>query len=177
MDNRAAHALIRFGLGRRGAETPPSDPAAWLRGQLAGPDRGPSGPSLADCAAAIIADRDARKEGDGAGRVRSLFKGELDGLVGNALTTQAPFRERLVWFWANHFTVSVRGGRTPALGGDYIRTAIRPHVTGRFGDMLLAVMRHPAMLLYLDNAGSIRTEQPVWPAIRAEQGPEREPGP
>ncbi len=155
MDNRAAQALIRFGLGRRGGEPLPADPAAWLRGQLAGPDRGPAGPSIADGFAAVQQDRDTRKQGGKSDLVRTLFKGEIDGLVGNALTTPAPFRERLVWFWANHFTVSLRGGRTPALAGDYIRAAIRPYVAGRFGDMLLAVMRHPAMLLYLDNAGSV----------------------
>jgi uncharacterized protein (DUF1800 family) len=94
-------------------------------------------------------------------RVRTLFKAEIDALVAHALATQTPFRERLVWFWANHFSVSLRGGRTGVTGGDFIRTAIRPHVTGRFGDMLLAVMRHPAMLMYLDNAGSIGPNSPV----------------
>ena len=155
MDNRAAQATIRFGLGRRGGEALPTDPASWLRGQLAGPDRGPPGPSLADGFAAAMQDRDARRQGDRPGLVQALFKGEVDALVTNALTTATPFRERLVRFWTNHFTISVRGGRTPALGGDYVRSAIRPHVTGRFADMLLAVMRHPAMLLYLDNAGSV----------------------
>jgi uncharacterized protein (DUF1800 family) len=153
MDNTAAQALIRFGLGRRGTEPLPADPAAWLRNQLAGPDRGPPGPSLADGFAAVIQDRDDK--GTGAPKqVGPLFKGEVDALVANALATDTPFRERLVWFWANHFTISLRGGRTAALGGDYVRAAIRPNVTGRFGDMLLAVMRHPAMLTYLDNAGS-----------------------
>ena len=160
MDNHAAQALIRFGLGRRGGEPLPADPAGWLRGQLQGADGGPPGPSAADGFAAVVRDREAKREGEGAGLVRALFKAEMDALVGHALTTATPFRERLVRFWANHFTVSVRGGRTPALGGDYVRSAIRPHVTGRFGDMLLAVMRHPAMLLYLDNAGSFGPGSP-----------------
>jgi uncharacterized protein (DUF1800 family) len=42
-----------------------------------------------------------------------------------------------------------------------VEEAIRPHVTGRFADMLLAVMRHPAMLLYLDNAGSVSPHSPA----------------
>jgi uncharacterized protein (DUF1800 family) len=75
--------------------------------------------------------------------------------VGRAIATQTPFRERLVWFWTNHFTVSLRRGQCAALAGAFVQEAIRPHVTGRFQDMLLAVMRHPAMLLYLDNAGSV----------------------
>lgn len=51
--------------------------------------------------------------------------------------------------------MSLRQGSTRAVIGAYMREAIRPHVTGRFSDMLLAVMRHPAMLMYLDNASSI----------------------
>jgi uncharacterized protein (DUF1800 family) len=155
MDNTAAQALIRFGLGRRGQEPLPGDPAAWLRSQLSGPDRGPDGSSVADGFAAIRQDRADRPAPGTVGAVGKLFRAELTSLVSNALTTQTPFRERLVWFWANHFTISLRGGRTGALGGDFIRTAIRPHVTGPFSTMLLAVMRHPAMLLYLDNAGSV----------------------
>jgi uncharacterized protein (DUF1800 family) len=36
-----------------------------------------------------------------------------------------------------------------------MREAIRPHVAGRFTDMLLAVFRHPAMLFYLDQTSSV----------------------
>ena len=73
----------------------------------------------------------------------------------HAVTTQDTLVERLVLFWANHFTVSrtrgVIGHAIPA----YITEAIRPHVLGSFGDMLLAVMRHPVMLTYLDNISSV----------------------
>lgn len=53
-----------------------------------------------------------------------------------SLATPAPFRERLVWFWANHFTISLRRGQCAALAGAFVEEAIRPHGTGRFGDML-----------------------------------------
>jgi uncharacterized protein (DUF1800 family) len=161
MDNIAAQALIRFGFGRRGQQPLPDDPAAWLRSQLSGPDRGPSGPSLAEGFAAFKQDRDDPPPPGTPRRAGTLFKGEVDALVNQAITTDSPFRERLVWFWANHFTISLRGGRTAALGGDYVRTAIRPNVTGKFGDMLLAVMRHPAMLLYLDGAYSVGPNSPA----------------
>ena len=49
----------------------------------------------------------------------------------------------------------------PALVGAFVEEAIRPNVTGRFDDMLLAVMRHPAMLLYLDNAESVGPDSPA----------------
>ena len=161
MDTHAAQALIRFGLGRRGQEPLPADPAAWLRGQLAGADPGPPGPTVADGFAAIRQEREDKPAPGTPNPIGTLFKGEVDALVGNALATATPFRERLVWFWANHFTVSLRNGRTGAFGGDFVRTAIRPNVTGRFGDMLLAAMRHPAMLMYLDNAGSVGPNSPV----------------
>jgi uncharacterized protein (DUF1800 family) len=63
--------------------------------------------------------------------------------------------ERLVWFWSNHFCISADKGPTRPLCGAYEREAIRPHVLGKFSDMLVAVESHPAMLLYLDNARSI----------------------
>lgn len=161
MDTHAAQAMIRFGLGRRGAEPRPSDPAAWLRGQLTVADPGPPGPSLADGFAAVLQDRNDKAPPGTPRKVGTLFKSEIDALVSHAVATTTPFRERLVWFWANHFTISLRGGRTAAIGGDYLRTAIRPNVTGRFGDMLLAVMRHPAMLTYLDNAQSFGPASPA----------------
>jgi uncharacterized protein (DUF1800 family) len=74
--------------------------------------------------------------------------------MANAITTPAPFRERLVWFWTNHFVISLKRGQCAAVAAAFVEEAIRPHVTGRFGDMVLAVMRHPGMLLYLDNVTS-----------------------
>ena len=85
---------------------------------------------------------------------RELTRRELHDFFGNALVTPAPFRERLVWFWANHFTIVAKELVPSACAGAYVREAIRPHVTGRFSDMLLAVMRHPAMLGYLNQERS-----------------------
>jgi uncharacterized protein (DUF1800 family) len=61
--------------------------------------------------------------------------------------------ERLVWFWSNHFCVSA--DKDAAMVGAYEREAIRPHVLGRFADLLQAVESHPAMLVYLDNVLSM----------------------
>ncbi|MBX3564221.1 MAG: DUF1800 domain-containing protein [Sphingomonas sp.] len=72
-----------------------------------------------------------------------------------ALTSPAPFAERLVHFWANHFAVSADKLQVIGLAGAFEFEAIRPHVMGKFGDMLHAVERHPGMLLYLDQAQSI----------------------
>jgi uncharacterized protein (DUF1800 family) len=168
MDAPAAHALIRFGLGRRGAEPPPADPHAWLARQLDAPDPVLARPGAADGLVAEREDRRARRDGAEANRVRDLVAREQAAAIDTLLTTAAPFRERLVWFWANHFTVSLRRGEISAVIFPFIREAIRPHVTGRFGDMLLAVMRHPAMLSYLDNVGSIGPDSPQ--GLRSRRG-------
>ena len=73
----------------------------------------------------------------------------------SALSTPSPFIDRLVYFWANHFAVSVDKLPVIGLAGLLEFEAIRPHVLGRFSDMLVAVEQHPAMLVYLDQAQSI----------------------
>jgi uncharacterized protein (DUF1800 family) len=75
--------------------------------------------------------------------------------LNSALTTDSPFAERMVHFWANHFAVSVDKLPVIGLAGLLEFEAIRPHLFGRFSDLLLAVERHPAMLVYLDQAQSV----------------------
>jgi uncharacterized protein (DUF1800 family) len=69
-----------------------------------------------------------------------------------AITADIGFVERLVWFWSNHFCVNAD---VTVMAGGYEREAIRPHVLGKFADLLLAAESHPAMLIYLDNASSV----------------------
>jgi uncharacterized protein (DUF1800 family) len=157
MDMQAAQALVRFGLGRRGEETPPADPHAWLTRQLAGPDpaRFDGAPSTVGGLLALRTDRQNKPGPGDPSQVRDLFRADAAATLAQAIETTAPFRERLVWFWTNHFTVSLRQGDVRPVAGAFMREAIRPYVTGHFSDMLLAVMRHPAMLMYLDNTGSV----------------------
>jgi uncharacterized protein (DUF1800 family) len=70
-----------------------------------------------------------------------------------ALAAEIGFAERLVWFWSNHFCISAN--KIQSMSGAYEREAIRPHVLGRFNDLLQAAEGHPAMLFYLDNLGSM----------------------
>jgi len=156
MDLQTAHALVRFGMGASGAETPPSNPSAWLLDQLRYPEPSWSGPfpSSTEGLAAIREDRENKTLGPQS-RARALYRAQGEAAITRGVATKAPFRERLVWFWTNHFTVSLRKPACAALVGSFVQEAIRPHVTGRFQDMLLAVMRHPAMLMYLDNAVSV----------------------
>ena len=90
------------------------------------------------------------------GRIRrEAFQQEAFARFNHAAATDASFVERLVMFWSNHFCVSANKGPVRGMAGAYEREAIRPHVLGRFADMLIAVEQHPAMLIYLDNAQSI----------------------
>jgi uncharacterized protein (DUF1800 family) len=81
------------------------------------------------------------------------FLKEVRARLDAALVPEIGFPERLVWFWSNHFCVS--GLVVPNMTGGYEREAIRPHILGRFVDMLLAAEGHPAMLVYLNNSVSI----------------------
>ncbi|MEL6737539.1 MAG: DUF1800 domain-containing protein, partial [Pseudomonadota bacterium] len=77
-----------------------------------------------------------------------------------AVTSPTPFAERLVHFWSNHFSVSAGKPGTPFEVGNHEFHAIRPHVTGKFSDMLKAAVLHPAMLLYLDQFQSVGPGSP-----------------
>jgi uncharacterized protein (DUF1800 family) len=68
------------------------------------------------------------------------------------LYSRNQLKEQLTWFWMNHFNVSQNKAEIRELIGDYEETAIRPHVLGKFRDLLAATVFHPAMLQYLDNA-------------------------
>ncbi|WP_346295223.1 DUF1800 domain-containing protein [Rhodopseudomonas sp. P1] len=71
-----------------------------------------------------------------------------------ALYAPDQLRERMTWFWLNHFNVHQSKAELRLLVGDYEDRAIRAHALGKFGDLLRATLRHPAMLRYLDNAGN-----------------------
>ena len=68
-----------------------------------------------------------------------------------ALDSNRPLEEVLADFWFNHFNIFEGKDRVRAMLASYERDAIRPHVLGKFKDLLLATARHPAMLYYLDN--------------------------
>jgi uncharacterized protein (DUF1800 family) len=86
---------------------------------------------------------------------RPIYVAEAGARFHQAVATNRPFIERLTYFWTNHFAVSIDKNIVLGLAGSLEREAIRPNVLGRFADMLLAVERHPAMLLYLDNHVSV----------------------
>jgi uncharacterized protein (DUF1800 family) len=84
---------------------------------------------------------------------RQIYLDETKVRIEAALAADIGLTERLVWFWSNHFCISA--DKIRSMSGAYEREAIRPHVLGRFVDLLLAAEGHPAMLFYLDNIGSM----------------------
>lgn len=177
-DLAAAIAANRFGLGARPGDldTVARDPRDWLMRQLKGAppvltdaDLKPSAETLARVIAMrqqVAEERKKQKKDDEEGaQVAAAFKlpaiyrpvyvDETVARFTHAVNTDRPFLERLTQFWTNHFAVSIDKVAVLGLAGAMEREAIRPHVTGNFVDLLMAVEKHPAMLLFLDNHGSI----------------------
>jgi uncharacterized protein (DUF1800 family) len=84
-----------------------------------------------------------------------------------AVWSERQLQEILVDFWFNHFNVYAQKDAVRWMVAPYEREAIRPHVLGRFRDLVLATARHPAMLFYLDNWLSTRD------GLIAQAGPNR----
>src|SRR5687767_796202 len=167
--NSTLRALNGFGLGARaGEERRVSDPRGWLRAQLQGDAPILHAPAEASPDAIAEAVRTFRMIGQAAAagqqqarqearrRLIAIAAAESRVALTERATSDRPFVERLVAFWSNHLCISVGSKVLVApLAGSYEREAIRPHVLGRFEDMVLASARHPAMLVYLDNFQSI----------------------
>jgi uncharacterized protein (DUF1800 family) len=171
-DLGAAIAANRFGLGARPGELDvvARGPEAWLMKQLKAPPPVLAGEGLEPSSETLVKVLELRKQkqdgapGDQAQKAavlklpavyRPVYIDEVYARFSHSVATDRPFLERLTQFWTNHFAVSVDKIAVLGLAGAMEREAIRPHVTGHFSDLLLAVEKHPAMLLYLDNAASI----------------------
>jgi uncharacterized protein (DUF1800 family) len=166
----------RLGWGPSAA--PDTGPApgsdAWLRHQLDDrPD--PLPPTVQaqidamriskERVAALVVETDAMQrdlkaitDPDQKKAARQAYQKAMNGLadearqrfVLRALYSPDQLRERMTWFWFNHFNVQAGKRDIRAMVGDYEET-IRAHALGRYRDLLEATLRHPAMLRYLDN--------------------------
>ena len=166
---KAVIAANRFGLGAKPGELERiRRPETWLLDQLQGPSRTPAELGrLPDSASVLVeaqalrqAQREARSDDEDAvkkyGRwARGHYVDQASARYRHAAATDLPFHERLVHFWCNHFAVSADKQPLPTIAGLMENEAIRPHTSGRFYDLLLAVETHPAMILYLDNQRSV----------------------
>jgi uncharacterized protein (DUF1800 family) len=75
--------------------------------------------------------------------------------IGEMLATDSPLTERMTLFWHNHFTSSLQKVRSPALMARQ-NALLRRYALGSFAELLHAVSKDPAMLVYLDVARSRR---------------------
>lgn len=157
---QAAPATMRPPGGEPAMMTPQAAPA-MTDGMSARPAMPATEPSARKDDALTQARQFARRQG------RDDYATAVGARTTTALTSPAPFVERLVHFWANHFAVSADKFNVVGLSGTLEFEAIRPHVLGKFGDMLGAVERHPAMLLYLDQAQSVGPNSPIGARVAA----------
>lgn len=75
----------------------------------------------------------------------------VDAKILRAVYSDRQLEEVLTDFWFNHFNVNLDKGADRYNVTSYEREAIRPHVLGKFRDLLIATAQSPAMLFYLDN--------------------------
>ncbi len=179
---QAAIAAHRFGLGEARIDAAlRGDPRGWLAVQIGAADaqRAHGSQALASAAdglrhfAEFVQQRQQRRqalstpaapgmsdeeqrstEQQFGEHFRQLVQADTRARLGTAALTTRPFAERLALFWANHFTVSMTKPSARGLVGAFEREAIRPHIGGRFEDLLRAAVTHPGMLRYLDNERS-----------------------
>ncbi|MFM6969363.1 MAG: DUF1800 domain-containing protein [Sediminibacterium sp.] len=90
--------------------------------------------------------------------IQELQRELINQKVIRAVYSDAQLQEVLTDFWFNHFNVSLTKNQIQQLVLPYERDAIRPNVLNNFSSLLFATAKHPAMLLYLDNALSISNE-------------------
>ena len=168
-DLRPEHALNRLAFGPR-----PGDIEAvrklgldrWIDRQLH-PERIAPNPVLAERLQPLatlslsieqVAERfPLRPQADKTARqaVATVARDLVQAKIYRALYSDRQLEEVLTDFWFNHFNVYLNKGPERLMVGAYERDAIRPHVLGKFRDLLLATAQHPAMLFYLDNWQSV----------------------
>lgn len=162
-------ATIRFGYGFRPVENPVGTVAEILD-RLAGPDV--VGETLAsvgfeDRHAAHVRYNKSRRQyrkkntaetrkerSDAKNERNKIVASDLKLRVSRSVLSHDGFRERLVAFWADHFSVSGQGRFLQLLHGDFVDRAIRPFITGTFAELLTQAVTHPSMLIYLDQVKS-----------------------
>lgn len=164
-------AVTRFGLGAQPGDLAEvsRDPRGWLAAQLntqyVQNEALSSLPSTMDAIHQTRNILQEQKEGklamlidkikDARQEMNEDYIRDISAITRASVGSPAPFFERLVMFWRNHFTVSITKPRDRLLVTAFERDAVRPNVLGNFHDMLLASTRHPAMQIYLDNVQSV----------------------
>ena len=163
-------AAIRLGYGLSPLMPPPADAAAVLASVAATASR-PPGMTTAEAQAQQLATSEARRAAKGDEAQAEAFKAmqrmiyaraasSYQARLAHAAGAPVGFGERLVQFWADHFTVRTSPLPQRWLAPAFVEEAIRPQIGARFGDMLRAATTHPAMVLFLNQNRSIGPASP-----------------
>ncbi|HHI71194.1 MAG TPA: DUF1800 domain-containing protein [Rhodobacteraceae bacterium] len=165
-------AAIRFGTGLSPEIAPPTGVDEMLR-RLSGPDRMARQfqidgfDRIEQLMSEIQAlNRERRQNPERKTRIkeqvrsrrrqaRQLQAGWLKSTIARGVFTNDGLRERLVDFWADHFTVKGKRSITRPAVSTYVEDAIRPNIAGSFATLLKAAIFHPMMLSYLDQINSV----------------------
>jgi uncharacterized protein (DUF1800 family) len=173
MTDHATLAAIRFCHGLPLPEGSPTDAAGMMR-HLAGPDDAAAtwpGLTLAKALPLHLEAIQARQARQGMTTETLAYKAKLKAVAqqsldvtrvtfARALGATDGFRERLVRFWADHFTTVAKRPTDRGLMLAMIDDAIRPNITRPFSGLLKAATLHPAMLTYLDQNLSVGPNSP-----------------
>ena len=176
-------AAFRLGYGLSPHLTLPADPQAVAGSVTAATRPGPDDVTMDRVRAWQMEGQDLNRnrreklpDADEAFRthrqeMNHIFRRAVVERFARAVDDAPGFGERLVWFWADHFTVAGRNHYTNLMTEALVSEAIRPHLTGRFAQMMVAAETHPAMLTYLDQSRSIGPN-----SIQARRNPDRAGG-
>ncbi len=172
-------AETRFGCGLSPDVPPPTDVPAMLAGLLGADPMAvqfpiEDYPSFRQRIIARNVEADVRRKNRGSEAAQAARKAirvlnriaREDHLkwmaahISRRVGTGTPLRERLVFFWADHFTATGKQGLLRRATSPYMQSALRPHLTGRFEDLLIAAVTHPVMQDYLDQNRSFGPNSP-----------------
>lgn len=157
-------AAIRLGYGLSPLAASPADPVALVEAiRTARPDRDsfsvardhlPHRARFAELNRSDAPDKDAGIKAI-RDRMRDIALRAPRIRMARAVGDRGGFGERLVQFWADHFTVTSNGLFDAVTAAAFVDEAIRPHLGGRFADLMFAAETHPRMITYLDQVSSV----------------------
>ena len=154
----AVHAVDRLTFGARAGDLEQFRSLGrqrWVEQQLH-PDRIPENPQLETRLQPLtslwINPAELQQQLTGTtGEQRVIAQDLTEAKLLRAVYSNRQLFELLDDFWYNHFNVFLNKGADRYYVAAYERDVIRPHVLGKFYDLLLATAQSPAMLFYLDN--------------------------
>lgn len=162
----ADYAMIRFGAGRAPGRTAPQT-ADDLMHSLSDGETLRRYPALeigeaGQLARSVAQAQTALRKGEGSveddTRAKAVLTAAVDraarARLARAVDDPVGFSDRLVQFWASHFSLRLSTAVLRVLAASYQDT-LRRHQTGRFADLLREATLHPAMLIYLDQTSSV----------------------